>query len=209
MITERATALSQQREASPEEALQHAVVRREADNGGHELRPHPGEYRQRRDEAERAILNSTGNTSEMTVFLDEQGNTVHSRQGASDSVTWRQSELEPFIGLVDLITHNHPRGTALTPEDLTLARFLNAREVDAITPTVRYRLWRTGSAWPQGMTRMVQQELNGLVQEVQQDLDEGKLDEHTAELLFYRVLWTRVAARYSAQLRYRQERRSE
>src|SRR3954452_24135412 len=142
------------------------------------------------------ILRRTSNVRECCVFLTTDGRVLLSREGEADSVVWTVDELTPYIGSVDLITHNHPRGTSLTPEDLSLARFLTAREVDAITPLSRFRLLRVADCWPRGdqLQAAISEVQRALVQEVQEHLEAGRISEGEADVLFYRVLWERVAA---------------
>jgi hypothetical protein len=158
---------------------------------------------------EQGILQRTSNVRECCVFLAADGHVLLSKEGEADSVTWTVEELIPFVGSVDLITHNHPRGTSLTPEDLSLARFLAAREVDAITAHDRFRLQRTRERWPPGdrLQTAIQDVQRTLIEEMQEHLETGRMSESEVELVFYRVLWERVAARFPFELGYREEER--
>jgi hypothetical protein len=158
---------------------------------------------------EEGILQRTNNVRECCVFLAADGRVLLSREGEADSVTWAIDELTPYVGSVDLITHNHPRGTSLTPEDLSLARFLAAREVDAFTQRSRFRLFRIGERWPPGdqLQAAIQQVQRALIREVHAQLEGGRISEVEAELLFYRMLWRRVAAYFPHGLGYQEEER--
>jgi hypothetical protein len=155
------------------------------------------------------ILAQTGNRVERVLFFGSDGRVLLSRDGGADQVLFTASELAGLIGTVDLITHNHPRGTSLTPEDLTLALFLNAREVHAFTTRARYRLFRTGPQWPEpahvhAVLRVVE---GPLIQEVSVHLRNGRLTDRQAEMLYYRVMWERFTRHFSGALGYVQERR--
>jgi hypothetical protein len=146
---------------------------------------------------------------ESAIFLDRIGRVLLVKPGDRDQVVWRLAELRPFFGRVELITHNHPRGTSLTPEDLELARIINAREVDAVTTAWRFRLLRLEDSWPPAdeLDLAVAAAEADLVADIGAQLRAGSVDEQTAELLFYRALWRRVAARFPDRLRYLEERR--
>jgi hypothetical protein len=151
-----------------------------------------------------------GDQRERAVMLDGGGRVLLQKEGEADRVLWRWSELAPLVNRVYLVTHNHPRGTSLTPEDLELARIVGAVEVDAVTPAVRHRLYRLTEQWPSAseLRGAIDEEEASLVTEMEDQLREGTITVRQAELLYYRVLWTRVAGRFPDRLRYVQERRT-
>lgn len=164
---------------------------------------------QARQRTEEEIIRETGNAREMTVFLDSAGNVVLTRLGGADSVTWSAAELVPFVGRVRLVTHNHPRGTPPSLDDLALAMFLGALGIDAITERQRYRLWTPTGVWPEpGDLDTALRELHDpLLLRVWEDRDAGRLTDRDVDLLFYRLLWERLERRFPDRLRYEQEDR--
>jgi hypothetical protein len=132
-----------------------------------------------------------------------------SRVGGPDSVVWTPTVLHPFIGRVHRITHNHPRGTPPSPEDLEIAMFLGAPGVDAITPLLRYRLWTPTGQWPepQSLSRAFREVHDPLLYRVWEQRDAGALTDRQVDLLFYRLLWQRMERRFPDQVRFLRERR--
>jgi hypothetical protein len=155
-----------------------------------------------RGEAEAYVL-AVHPYRERAAFVSRAGEIVHLREGTVEQVVWRESELLPLVGRVDLIVHNHPRGTSLSPADSVLAEYLGAHEVSAVTPEWRYRVVRRGPVWPpaQQLHDAVSSVEAALVAEYQTGLDAGDLIEEEAELLSYRELWQRVEWQFSGALR--------
>jgi hypothetical protein len=59
------------------------------------------------------------------------------------------AELAQPSGAADLLTHNHPSEGGIGTADFDVAVLLNVRELNAFGGRYRYRLIRTGNAWPE------------------------------------------------------------
>jgi hypothetical protein len=155
------------------------------------------------------VLRATGNRYERAVLLAADGHRVWMKDGTANMVDVIPGEVVPFVGAVDLVTHNHPRGTSLTPEDVNLALLLGAREVNAFSHHIRYRLFRTGPAWPdpRRLAAVVAAVEATLTRDMTAHLAAGRLTDEQAEMLYDRVVWTRVAEQLGGGLRYLHERR--
>jgi hypothetical protein len=159
------------------------------------------------DRHEAWVLGAAGR--ERAVLLDAAGRVVARREGEARQVMWRESELRPLIGRVDVILHNHPGGSSLGEDDLGLALFLNARELIALTRSRTYRLGRATERWParRDLLGAIADERARLVKEMVAARDAGRIGDDQIERLFYHVLWERVASRFPDRLSYTAERR--
>jgi hypothetical protein len=150
-----------------------------------------------------------GQDLERAVMLDSEGSVVTTKEGTQDQVLWTEAALGPLIGRVDLITHNHPHGSSVGLNDLVVARFLGAREVNAITTTLRYRLYRLGPNWPESVIfdGILLAEQQRLVDEMVAARAEGRISDAEIDRVFYHVFWKRVTKRFAGRIRYDVERR--
>jgi len=148
-------------------------------------------------------------TRERAVLLDAAGRVITRKDGEFDSVMWTEAALQPLVGTVDLVIHNHPRSTSLGENDVDLALYLDAREVSALTATRRYRFHRLGDAWPPDgdLATAIAEERERLVDEMVRARNERRIGDARIERTFYHVLWGRVAGRYQDRLSYEVERR--
>jgi hypothetical protein len=150
-----------------------------------------------------------GNPSrERAVLLDQAGRVLTRKEGEPGAVLWTEEGLRPLYRRVDLITHNHARGTSLGADDLATLLFLDAREVNAITPQLRFRLARSTDAWPvEELLVAFGEERQRLVREMTSARNEGRMTDEQVELHFYHELWQRVTRRFPDRLLYAMERR--
>lgn len=188
-------------EATLEEAVANVRRRREREAA----------QRQNRREAlarhERWVLERNPD-HERAVLLDLAGRVVTRKEGGRGEVLWTVEALRPLYGKVDLITHNHPGRGSIGQDDFTLVLALNAREVNAVTPQLRFRLLRTGDAWPDTIVEVFRGEQARLADELGAALGAGRTTEAEVERVFYHELWQRVARRLPDRLLYEVERRT-
>lgn len=146
---------------------------------------------------------------ERAVLLDVFGTLVTVKEGERNTISWTVASLQPLVGRVDLITHSHPAGSSVGLDDLFLARFLGAREVNALTTTLRFRLFRLGAVWVEDndLDDAIETEQDRLLSEVEAARDAGRMTDDEVDRVFYHVLWPRIVARFPGRLRYEVERR--
>ena len=146
---------------------------------------------------------------ERARLIDGSGRVITQKEGGRAGVEWTVEALEPLIGRVDLILHNHPGGRSVGEDDLALAIYLRAREVDAVTRHRRYRLLRAGGEWPEPyeLAKVVSEEQDRLTREMIAARANGQIDDPGIELTFHHVLWQRVSARYLDRVSYEVEER--
>jgi hypothetical protein len=146
---------------------------------------------------------------ERAVLLDSARRIVTRKEGERDGVVWTEEALRALHGRVDLVTHIHPGGSSLGENDVDLALLLNAREVNAITATHRFRLYRLENAWPAkgALASVVATERAQLIAEMIAARNEGRIDDEGIEKLFYHALWQRVVKHFPGRLSYVAEER--
>jgi hypothetical protein len=160
---------------------------------------------------EESVFRETGNRFERLVLLDADGAVLYVEDGHSGDVYADREELARLIGKVHLVTHNHPRGTSLTDDDLLGAIAVGAREVDAFTRMTRFRLLLSAEAvtWPDRKQLMA--EIRRIDGDIQRMLVPRVLTKEltglAAEALHRRIRWTRVAERFAGVIEYMEEQR--
>ena len=134
------------------------------------------------------------------------------KDGDFGSVEITEAEIAMVAGHVDLVTHNHPRETSFTADDVLTAQLLGAREVNAFGAITRFRLARTAGAlsWPSRAEIVaaigeIDIELLPLIRSAQLRNGLSPLD---AEALHRHVRWIHFAERFSGRVDYQAERRS-
>ena len=75
------------------------------------------------------ILN--GNNYETAVIYDSSGNVIFKKKGNSNSVSFTKKELKQMQGAV--ITHNHPKGSCPSTDDIMLLKGTKAAEIRTST----------------------------------------------------------------------------
>jgi hypothetical protein len=133
---------------------------------------------------------------------------VTRKEGGRGEVLRTVEALRHLYGKVDLITHNHPGRGSIGEDDFTILLALNAREVNAVTPQLRFRLLRTSDAWPDTIVEVFRREQTRLADELGAALGACRTTEAEVERIFYHELWQRVARRLPDGLRYEVERRT-
>ncbi|NOY63595.1 MAG: hypothetical protein GXP10_10695 [Gammaproteobacteria bacterium] len=107
----------------------------------------PTTYRASRDKNELKIV---GRKTEKAIAFDEDGTVLFEKVGGKSSITFTRKELLPLRGKV--VTHNHPRGTSFSPEDIKLAADFGFAEMRAVGSNYagvshRYSMRPPDSGW--------------------------------------------------------------
>ena len=92
-----------------------------------------------------------GRVTEALTAIDSDGKVAFLKEGSERYVTVQPDEIDSLTDAV--LSHNHPSGTSLSPEDIYLSAHANAREIRAFgTNTVGesylYSMTRVGDSWP-------------------------------------------------------------
>jgi hypothetical protein len=150
-----------------------------------------------------------GGVRERAVLLDAAGRVVARKEGDRGGVDWTAAALVRLVGRVDLVTHNHAGGKSVGEDDAGVAVGLDAREVNAVTPAMRYRLYRSGAIWPDArlLASVIDEEKAQLAGEMITAREDGRIDDTMIERMFHHVLWGRVARRFRNRIHYEVERR--
>ncbi len=157
------------------------------------------------------ILNETGNRFERIVFLDRALRPLLIKDGEFGEVEISDAETAALVGRVDLITHNHPRGTSLTVDDVLSTELLGATEISAFGAAVRYRMVRSSRVgrWPSRSE--MEAVIRGLDAQValrlQAVVHSGYLAPLEAEALHRHFRWTLFARHFAGSVDYLVERR--
>jgi hypothetical protein len=157
------------------------------------------------------ILRETGNAFERVVFLDRDLTLLYVVDGDVGETLLSEQDVKRWFGRVNLVTHNHPRETSFTDSDVFSTIALDARELNAFGPRVRYRQVRKpdGAGWPpreiaEAEIRRVDEPLRRrlIARVVRRELSPAQ-----AEALHRRLRWTAFAQRFAADVDYVEQRR--
>ena len=142
------------------------------------------------------ILQRTGNVVEHAVGLDADGRVVFERAGGVDGVLIGQTVRDRLRGTIDLLTHNHPHGSPVSDADAFIAIDLDVREVNAFTPTTRWRLIRGGAGWPSldEVAVTVEQAAPRVLAGLQAQVDAYRITVTQGQRRFFTLLWGELQA---------------
>ena len=160
---------------------------------------------------ENQVLQETGNQFERIVLLAADGTPLLVQDGSIGDVYLTTQDVERFAVKVDLLSHNHPRGTSFTEDDVLGAIALNVRELNAFDRRIRHRLFlaATGAGWPAPAVALA--EIRRIDAEIRVVLRprvlRGDLTPLAAEALHRRLRWVSFARRFAPDVHYVEERR--
>lgn len=155
------------------------------------------------EEAETRIR---ANPLERAIVLDSQGKVVLEKGGSRNSVSFSAAEMSQMGG--SILTHNHPRGTSFSREDVLFAATSNLAEIRVATRQWRFSLKRPQQGWSQ---RFWDEEIAPAYRrhavrvegEFWAAIRKGELSPADAELRHAHEVWSRVSEELG--LEYRRE----
>lgn len=145
------------------------------------------------DAKEREIA---GRTTEKGYLFDPEGNVILSKVGGESSISFTRDELTEFAN--NILTHNHPRDSSLSPDDVALAATWNLREIRAVGAENRHSMRRPESGWSRDywdntILPSANRHNNEVRTEFTQKIRSGEMTIEKANKLHWHEVWTRVA----------------
>lgn len=133
--------------------------------------------------------------TEKAVVFDDDGSIVFEKEGNKDSVSFSVDEVRLFEDKI--LTHNHPRGTSFSAEDVRLAMLWNLRGIRVCGRQYRYYLNRPETGWSrelwenvvEPLARRVHEEVYGMFIAL---IRQGKLTPEEADARHWHEVWSRV-----------------
>ena len=135
--------------------------------------------------------------TEMAIVLDPNGNVVFKKTSNTPNyVRFTRYEVSRMKG--NIVTHNHPRGTSLSTDDVRLAMTGELAEMRAAGKRYRYSIKPGPAGWSEDLwKRTIEREVARINQQVFSEFkpltNSGKLSYADAELQHWHEVWTRVA----------------
>ena len=142
--------------------------------------------------------------TERCYVLDPAGNVIFTRDGTHDQIAFTTQECKLFKG--NTFTHNHPRGTSLSPKDIQLACHSEMAEIRAVGMTFCYSVMPPPGGWnDQVWNATLQPAIQYYNSEVQSEflglIRAGLLTLDEASFRHWHEVWTRVAQKTGLQYR--------
>jgi SPP1 gp7 family putative phage head morphogenesis protein len=165
-----------------------------------ELRRNLGDSRAKTKGLEDALLTIETKTRrdalETAHLFTPEGEKVWSKQGNRSSVGFTQQELAQFKG--NVLTHNHPRGSSFSPEDIALACKYDLAEIRASGSVARYSMAPPEGGWNQNLWN---KSIHPMMKKVDGEIHDefmalirrGELDVEQACIRHWDEVWTRVS----------------
>lgn len=134
-------------------------------------------------------------TEKAVVFADD-GTIVFEKAGGESSVSFTPDELRLFKN--NILTHNHPRGSSFSMDDVALATIWNLKGIRACGSQHRYYLNRPASGWSREMWEkkikpLAEKINNDVFQQFSELINKGKLTIEEANYRHWHEVWSRVA----------------
>ena len=134
--------------------------------------------------------------TEKAVVFNDDGTIFFEKEGNEKSVTFSVDELQLFEDKI--LTHNHPRGSSFSMDDVHLATYWNFKGIRACGSQYRYYLNRPASGWSQEMWKkkikpLAEKIHNDVFQQFSELIDKGELTPEEADYRHWHEVWSRVA----------------
>jgi NAD+--asparagine ADP-ribosyltransferase len=134
-------------------------------------------------------------TEKVVVFADD-GTIVFEKAGDKSSVAFTAGELRLFKN--NILTHNHPRGSSFSMDDVAIATIWNLKGIRACGSQYRYYLNRPASGWSREMWEkkikpLAEKVHNEVFQRLSELINKGKLTIEEANYRHWHEVWSRVA----------------
>jgi hypothetical protein len=134
--------------------------------------------------------------TEKAVVFNDDGSIFFEKEGNEDSVSFSVDELQLFEDKI--LTHNHPRGSSFSMDDVHLATYWNFKGIRACGSQYRYYLNRPASGWSR---EMWEKKIKPLAEKIHNDvfrqfselINKGKLTPEEANYRHWHEVWSRVA----------------
>ena len=134
--------------------------------------------------------------TEKVVVFDDDGTIVFEKEGNEKRVSFSVDELRLFEDKI--FTHNHPRGSSFSMDDVHLATYWNFKGIRACGSQYRYYLNRPASGWSREMWEkkikpLAEKINNDVFQQFSELINKGELTVEEANYRHWHEVWSRVA----------------
>ena len=137
-----------------------------------------------------------GNDFETVMAFDRNGNIIFQKSGIQEQVEFTQAEIEKMRNS-PLFTHNHPRGSSLSAEDVHFAVGVNIDEMRAVGQDYAYSIAHAGNRWPEWdlLNKEIQATNAAVRVDFSQAVRAGTMHPRNAEFLHWHEVWTRLTSK--------------
>lgn len=137
-----------------------------------------------------------GLNTEKGYLFDPHGNVLLSKVGDRSSIGFTETELALFSN--NVFTHNHPRDSSFSHQDIGLAATWNLSEIRAVGVENRHSMRRPVEGWSldyweNTIQPAVDRHNNEIRAEFTQKIRSGEMTVDKANKLHWHEVWTRVA----------------
>ncbi len=145
-------------------------------------------------------------TTEKAYVLDEKGNVVLSKEGAYDRVVFTKEEAEKFRN--NIFTHNHPKVSSFSNNDIELAVNYNMKEIRVVGDGYVHIIERPADGWShwrrEAITNAktgkrtyldvhISDKSNEIYNRNLKLINEGFIDPKMADMAHWRVVWEELS----------------
>ena len=136
------------------------------------------------------------NNFETAIVLDDKGDVVFSKKGKKSSVSFNAKELEKFRG--NRLTHNHPRNTSFSIDDIDVSAEFGVTEIRACGRKYIYSMKPGETGWNKKyFDEKIKPLYNKYDKEVYAELapqvKSGKLSYEEWNMIHHHKVWERVS----------------
>ncbi|AAM07174.1 TPA: phage head morphogenesis protein [Methanosarcina acetivorans] len=135
--------------------------------------------------------------TEKAILFDEKGNILLEKTGGVDYVSFTDEEVKLFEGT--FMTHNHPRSSSFSMQDISLACRSKLKEIRAAGKFRTYIMKAKNGEnlypdlWYKKISDVYEYHNSEVRREFLRKIDNGELSIEDAELLHSHEVWTRAA----------------
>ncbi len=134
--------------------------------------------------------------TEKAVVFNDDGSIFFEKEGDKNSVSFSVDKLRLFEDKI--LTHNHPRGSSFSMDDVELVTFWNLKGIRACGSQYRYYLNRLASGWSREMWKkkikpLAEKIHNEVFQRFSELINKGELTPEEANYRHWHEVWSRVA----------------
>lgn len=133
---------------------------------------------------------------EWGISIDADGEILLRKEGMDDRIDFTYNELSIIAGKI--FTHNHPRGTSFSPQDIVFAKTYLLDEMRAVGKYARYSMKPPPGGWraisEPALKESIERHHRQVWKEFDQKIRSGIMTEQEAERDRWHEVWTRVSS---------------
>lgn len=136
------------------------------------------------------------NSFETAISLDESGKAKLVKGGSTDEVGFTEEEAKAMKGTT--LTHNHPRSTSFSEQDISLASRCELKEIRICSKKYDYIMKPSAAGWnaeiwDKSIKPVFEQQNKDVRREFEEAISKGTMSWEDAEALHFHEVWSRVA----------------